>query len=254
MLHRRGFPLSVITPGVDVAAIRAALRTLGPQYARVVLAGYPPFLRDVLDEPGIADGVDLRLLMAGESISEPWRDHVLELAGKPDRPELSTLVYGTADLGMIGHETAATVAARRHAEQHPELRRRLFGAAGVTPTFVEYDPSYRYVESDASGALLFTAPNGIPLVRYRINDEGSVFGRDELLAALRAAGLPAPRPSTARYLVLNGRTDVAATFYSVKTSASAPSWCSGCSCGQASAPTPGSPRWSGRRRWPRCAG
>ncbi|WP_067649081.1 phenylacetate--CoA ligase family protein [Nocardia harenae] len=216
-LHRRGFPVSVITPGVDVAAIRAGLRTLGPQYGRVVLAGYPPFLRDVLDEPGIADGVDLRLLMAGENIGEPWRDHVLELAGKPGRPEFSTLIYGTADLGMIGHETATTIAVRRYAERLPALRRLLFGDAGSTPTFVEYDPGYRYVEPDASGALLFTAHNAIPLVRYRINDEGTVFGSRELRAALRDAGCPPPRPITrgARYLVLNGRTDVAATFYSV---------------------------------------
>ncbi|MFC3963643.1 phenylacetate--CoA ligase family protein [Nocardia jiangsuensis] len=218
-LHRRGFPISAITPGVDVAAVRAALRSLGPQYGRVVLAGYPPFLRDVLDEPGVADGLDLRVLMAGENIGEPWRDHLLELAGKPGRPEVSTLIYGTADLGMIGHETVSTIAVRRRAEQLPSLRRRLFGTAGVLPTFVEYDPGYRYVEPDPSGALLFTAHNAIPLVRYRINDEGAVFGQPELRAALREAGCPpALRATTrsARYLVLNGRTDVAATFYSVK--------------------------------------
>ncbi|MFC8526277.1 phenylacetate--CoA ligase family protein [Nocardia sp. NPDC057227] len=215
-LHGRGVPVSVITPGADVPAIRDAIRRLGPHYTTVVVAGYPPFLRDVLDTDDLElGGVDLRLLMAGENISEPWRDNVLELAGKPGRFDASCLIYGTADLGMVGHETASTIAVRRYTIEHPEI----LGGAAAMPTLVEVDPAYRYVETDAEGQLLFTAAPGTPLIRYRIGDQGAVLSPGQLRASLRRAGCPDElRPSVrgARYVVLHGRSGVAATFYSVK--------------------------------------
>ncbi|WP_280504102.1 phenylacetate--CoA ligase family protein [Nocardia farcinica] len=219
-LAARGYPVSVIAPGQNLDTVRADIAELGPYYDQVVLAGYPPFVRDVLDGAGPRVlGQDLKLLLAGENITEAWRDRMLELMGKPGRAEDTCLIYGTADAGMMGHETPTTIAARRAAEADPLLRLRLFGDATVTPTLVEYDPAFRYTETDAAGRLLFTVANAMPLVRYRINDEGEVRTAERFAAELRRAG-HALRTRTCTpssgFLVLRGRPDVAATFYAVK--------------------------------------
>lgn len=219
-LAARGYPVSVVAPGQNLETVRADIAELGPYYEQVVLAGYPPFVRDVLDGAGPEVlGQDLKLLLAGENITESWRDRVLELMGKPGRAEDTCLVYGTADAGMMGHETPTTIALRRLAEVDPRLRQRLFADAAVTPTLVEYDPRYRYTETDQAGRLLFTVANAMPLVRYRINDEGEVRTAAGLADELRRAGhglrLRTCSPSSA-FLVLRGRPDVAATFYAVK--------------------------------------
>ncbi|WP_410876063.1 phenylacetate--CoA ligase family protein [Nocardia sp. A7] len=219
-LHRRDMRVSVATPGMDIDLIRADIAALGPYYGQIVLVGYPPFVRDVLDRaPAAVLDQDIKVLMAGEAISEPWRDNLLSLLGKPDRPEDTCLIYGAADAGMFGHETANSITIRRLAQHDSTFRDTLFGADPVLPTFVEYDPAYRYVETDDRGRLLFTVANAMPLVRYRINDVGSVHTAAEVGEALRAAGhhtqVRTTTP-TAGFIAVRGRSDVAVSFYSVK--------------------------------------
>ena len=53
--------------------------------------------------------MDLKILMAGENISEGFRDYILKRIGKEGRAEHTCLIYGTADAGIMGHETLATI-------------------------------------------------------------------------------------------------------------------------------------------------
>ncbi|MRH91686.1 phenylacetate--CoA ligase family protein [Nocardia sp. SYP-A9097] len=219
-LRRRGHQLSVCTPGAEVDTILANIADLGPDYAQVVVAGYPPLLHDVLDRAN--DAVlhqDLRFLAAGESISEESRDHLLRRIGKPGEPDRICLIYGTADAGVMGHETATTIALRRLARTDSRFAITLFGGGAVLPTFVEFDPQLRYTEVDERGRFLFTIDGALPLLRYRINDEGRIFTAAQIEAALRDCGHRMPvRTSTlgAGFLALYGRADVAASFYAVK--------------------------------------
>ncbi|HEY5856018.1 MAG TPA: phenylacetate--CoA ligase family protein [Aldersonia sp.] len=222
-LANRGHRISVIAPGIDVDSILENISRLGRHYDRIVLTGYPPFVKDVLD--GAASALlrhDLRVLLAGETISERWRDHVLARIGKPERPQDTCLIYGTADAGMIGHETPTTIAVRRLADRDPSLRGAVLGGTGALPTFVEYDPDLRYVETehsppqDPAERLLFTVDSAIPLIRYRINDVGSVLTASDLTTILREHGhdLPVDTSTEATaFLALRHRTDIAATFY-----------------------------------------
>jgi phenylacetate-CoA ligase len=215
-----GHRLSVIAPGIDVATILSNIADLGPYYEQVVLVGYPPFVKDVLDQaPVRLVDTDLKILMVGENISEGWRDYILKRIGKEGRPEHTCLIYGTAAAGIMGHETPTTIAARRLARNDPGLNAALFGDHEVQPTFVEYQPDFRFTETDPDGYLLFTIDNTFPLIRYRINDRGHVITASEL------AGLLGPyrpgftvRTSTedAGFIALGQRTDIATTFYSLK--------------------------------------
>ncbi len=185
-LAAKGYPLTLVTPGNQKAEILRVLRALAPAFEQVVLCGYPPFLKDVIDA-GSADGFEwaaqpVKLVMAGEVFSEEWRSIVCERLGARE-PELATAsLYGTADGGVLANETPLSIGIRRRLAQRPELARELFGEARL-PTLCQYDPLHRYFEAD-SGDLLFSGDGGIPLIRYRILDRGGLHGFDELLGAL----------------------------------------------------------------------
>lgn len=219
-LIERGHLLTISTPGIDADAIIRDLGELGPFYEQVVIAGYPPFVKDVLDQaPDHVLAQEISLLLAGEAITESWRDHVLDRLGRPGEAHRICLKYGTADAGLMGYETPETIAIRRAAALDPHLNSELFGACGSTqPTFVEYHPEFRYVETDRDDNLLFTVDGPAPLIRYRINDRGRVFDGIQLRNELHDLGytdLAHRVEPTAHFLVLSGRPDVAAIFYSL---------------------------------------
>lgn len=215
-----GHQLSVITPGINVAAILENIADLGPYYEQVVLVGYPPFVKDVLDQaPSSVVSRDIKILMAGENITESWRDYVLKRIGKEGKAGHTCLIYGTADAGIMGHETPTTIAARRLARDDPRLNAALFGVDDVQPTFVEYQPRFRFTETDPDGYLLFTVDSSFPLIRYRINDFGRVVTAPELVRLLDQCGHELTvrmSAEDAAFIALGRRTDIAATFYALK--------------------------------------
>ena len=192
-LAAKGYPVTVATPGNNVEEILRAVQELGPYYEQVVLAGYPPFVKNVVDA-GRQRGVDwpgysIRLLLAGEVFSEEWRTLVGSRAGMTDPLSDSVSLYGTADAGVLGTETPLSVAIRRFLAGRPDAARELFGDPRL-PTLVQYDPATRYFETH-DGTLLFTGDGGIPLVRYHIADEGGLLTHDAMLAFCRAHGFEA---------------------------------------------------------------
>lgn len=186
----KGYPITVITPGNNKDEILRVLAALGQSFEQVVLLGYPPFLKDLIDL-GTANGVDwgiyrIKLVLAGEVISEAWRSLLGERT-KGTRPCYdSASLYGTADAGVLGNETPLSIAIRRFLSEHPEHGRELFGASRM-PTLVQYDPMSRYFEC-IDNTLLFSGDNGIPLIRYNIHDTGGVITYDEMMSFLRARG------------------------------------------------------------------
>lgn len=190
-LAGRGYPIIAVAPGNNKAEILRVVPELGRHVDQVVLLGYPPFVKDVIDS-GLAVGVDwsrysIKLVLAGEVFSEQWRDLVAVRAGMP-RPCLdSASLYGTADAGVLGNETPLSVTIRRFLAGRPDLARELFGGPRL-PTLVQYDPLRRLFETRDDGTLLFSADGTIPLIRYHIADEGGLLGHDELLGFCRQHG------------------------------------------------------------------
>lgn len=189
----KGYPITVVTPGNNRAEILRVVRALGPRFAQTVLLGYPPFLKDVVDA-GIAEGFDwraqaVRLVLAGEVISEEWRDLMAERLGLSDPARDTASLYGTADGGVLGNETPVSIAARRFLAREPEAARAIFGQARL-PTLVQFDPFERYFE-EHEGTLVVSGESGIPLVRYHISDEGGVIPYASLIERLRGLGFDA---------------------------------------------------------------
>jgi phenylacetate-CoA ligase len=215
--------ITLITPGINKVEIIHILQNLAPNFERVVMAGYPPFIKDMLDEAIEADvrlsKLNISLLFAGENYSETWRDYVLGKIGKKNDLEASVGIYGTADAGIMGHENPFSIYVRRTIVKHESLPQTLFPESTVLPTLVSYRPELRYFET-LDNYLLFTCDNALPLIRYQINDEGRLISGKELVSALKTHGMNIPDElvkahGSESYLALYGRSDVATTFYAL---------------------------------------
>ena len=185
-LASKGYPITVVTPGNNFEEIFRVVQELGHAFEQVVLLGYPPFLKDVIDS-GIARGVDwkryqTKLVMAGEVFSEEWRTLVGERVSSTNPCSDSASLYGTADAGVLGNETPLSICIRRFLANNPDAARALFGESRL-PTLAQYDPLSRFFEVH-EGTLLFSGDNGVPLVRYHIADTGGLITYDAMLKFL----------------------------------------------------------------------
>lgn len=179
----KGYPITVVTPGNNKAEIFRVVQELGALFEQVVLLGYPPFIKDIIDN-GIAQGVQwqqyqIKFVLAGEVISEEWRSLVGERVGAKNLCYDSASLYGTADAGVLGNETPLSICIRRFLADRPDAARTLFGESRL-PTLVQYDPLSRFFEVQ-DRTLLFSGDNGVPLVRYHIADTGGIIPYGQML-------------------------------------------------------------------------
>lgn len=180
---RNHYPISIITPGINKPEIFNALKNLSPYYKETILVGYPPFVKDIIDESPEHSidlkKLNLRILTAAESYTEKFRDYLTEKAGIKS-PYLDVLnIYGTADIGAMAWETPLSILIRRLAQKKPSLFQKMFGRINKTPTLAQYNPLFVTFES-SQGNILLTGNNMIPLVRYAVGDHGGVLSFDEM--------------------------------------------------------------------------
>ncbi|NUP78574.1 MAG: phenylacetate--CoA ligase family protein [Nonomuraea sp.] len=212
-LAGRGFPITVVAPGTDRGEIRRVLPELAPHFDQVVLLGYPPFLKNVIDtEPLPWAEWNVKLVTAGEVFSEEWRTLVAERAGIADPVRGVASLYGTADAGVLGNETALSVEIRRFLAPRPDAARQLFGESRL-PTLVQYDPRVRFFE-EHEGTLLFSGDNGVPLIRYHIADEGGVIPYERLLEFVEERGFrPGATGPRRPFVYVFGRSHFTLSYY-----------------------------------------
>ena len=222
LVAARGYPITVVAPGNVKDEIVRVLKDLAPSFQQVVLLGYPPFLKDVL-EYGRTRGLDvarmdLKCVMAGEVFSESWRDLLMSRMGARSPCYSTASLYGTADGGVLANETPLSIAVRRLLADRPDLARELFGESRL-PTLGQYDPHARFFEADGK-SLLFSSDGGVPLVRYAILDHGGIIPYDALMQRLHEARLePMAELDGARgvrplpFVFVFGRSDFTVSFY-----------------------------------------
>ncbi|SNS34815.1 phenylacetate-CoA ligase [Streptosporangium subroseum] len=215
-LAAKGYPITAVAPGSDKREILRVIPELAPHFDQVVLLGYPPFLKDVIDS-GTAQGLrwadySIKLVTAGESFSEEWRTLVAERTAMTDPSHDTASLYGTADAGVLGNETPLSIQIRRFLASRPETARELFGESRL-PTLVQYDPRVRFFE-EHDGTLLFTGDNGIPLIRYHIADEGGLIPHDRMLGFLHEHGFhPRVEGPGLPFAYIFGRSHFTVSYY-----------------------------------------
>ena len=187
-LSRRGYNLTIFSPGSNKKEMLDGVKHLASYYEQLILCGYPPFLKDVLEQ-GEAEGINwkrynVKIIFAAEAFSEKFRDFIASKVGM-SHPDLATTnIYGTADLGTMALETPFTVRLRRAALSHPNLYRDIFGSAGRLPTLAQFHPAYIHFEAP-EGEILYTGDSVLPLIRYQPGDRGGVLKFKEIMETLR---------------------------------------------------------------------
>ncbi len=226
-IHQKGFPLTIITPGISMNEIVRSVAELGDSFGQIILSGYPPFIRDILDE-GEKQGVKwkkyrIRFYFASESLSEEFRTYLYDKAGiKEDDYYTGSLnLYGTADAAIAGHEMPLGTLLRTAFSQDNQRCLDFFGKPYV-PSINQYYPFFKYFET-IDGELVFSsANNAVPLLRYNIHDRGGILQYGEMLELLKSFGYSLSdiekkiKPSLLwhlPYVYLFGRSDFTVTLY-----------------------------------------
>lgn len=185
-MTRHGVVKSV---GPDVDKILSTLRYLGPRY-RFVIAGYPPFMKHLLDEGDRVgfpwDAYRLESLVGGEGMSEELRDLLLR------RFRSVYSGYGATDIEIgMAAESPVSVAVRRLARERPDVRAALFGGDSRLPMVFQYNPLVHYLEVNAEHEIVCTVSRLdllAPRIRYNVHDEGGVMGYGAVRRILRGFG------------------------------------------------------------------
>ena len=206
--------------GPDVGKIEATLRTFGPKY-KYVIAGYPPFLKTLVDGADVDwSAYDLLALFGGEGMSEGMRDYLLDKGFKRAYGS-----YGASDLEInIGVESDFTIELRRLLGRDEELAARLLRREhGVLPMVFQYNPIDYCIETNAAGELVVTlnrTANTSPKIRYNIHDLGHVVRMPEVERILQEHGAGLSNLDDSRtdlpLLFLYGRADAAVAYYGSK--------------------------------------
>src|SRR3989344_4612439 len=138
------YKLSIINPGINKTEILNAVKKLGSYFDQIIIGGYPPFVKDLVDY-GNENGINwknksIKFIFSAEGFSEDFRDYIISNAGLKN-PYLDTLKL---------------------------------------PTLTQYIPEHFYFE-EIKGGLVCTAKSGLPLVRYDLKDNGGVHNFDRVV-------------------------------------------------------------------------
>lgn len=186
-VSQKGYPITVTTPGLNRDEIIRLVKMGSQYYDQVVLVGYPPFVKDVVDY-GITQGVDwkkinIKFLFSGEAFTERWRAHLADKTNLKNPLTDTINIYGSADVGLVAHETPLTNYLRHFTAVNAGALEDIFGSERV-PSVNQYDPTIRYFEK-IDERLIITAPSGIPLVRYDTKDIGDILYFEDLQNKLK---------------------------------------------------------------------
>lgn len=138
--------------GPDIGKILHTMRFFGPGY-RYLIAGYPPFLKHLMDaaesEGFPFDEYTMEGLVGGEGMSEGLRDYLLR--------HFKTVFsgFGATDLEIgIAGETPLAIAIRRLCRDRADVREKLFGTDSRLPMLFQYNPLMHYIEANDNRELV----------------------------------------------------------------------------------------------------
>ena len=225
-ISERGYPMTIITPGISKREIFQALRNIGTKYDQIIMCGYPPFLKDVIDEASdngiLWKNYSVKIIFAAEGFSEAFRDYIAERVGIKNIYRDIMNIYGSADLGTMAQESPLAVLIRRLALSNQSLYMKLFGQASRLPTLAQYIPNFiSFEEKDSS--VFCTGDNVLPLIRYQIGDNGGVLSYKKIVEIFKEEGIDliseikkAEIKDTVTelpFVYIYERSDFAASFY-----------------------------------------
>jgi phenylacetate-CoA ligase len=227
LLALKGYKLTIVTPGLNYQEIYRMLKKLANNYEQIILCGYPPFLKDVVDLRNKFKfnfkKYDVKFFFASEFFSESWRERVLTEIGKSGDFRASTNIYGTADSAIFSFETPMSILVRKIVEDKVTVGRELF-KSNLMPTLTQYNPVMTFYE-EVDNELTLTTNAGLPLIRYNLRDRGGILTLNEIVKDLGENKINMKSQikkhistdgfNNLPFVFLTSRTDGAVSFYAI---------------------------------------
>lgn len=192
LTRRRRYAITLINPGLNKIEILKIMKNFGGYYSQIIIGGYPPFVKDVIDD-GLQYGIhwksyNIKIIFSAEGFSEDFRTYIARKIGLKNIYKDTLNHYGTVDQGTIAHETPLSIFIRRFALQKPELYQLIFPRyKHRLPTLCQYDPTMFFFEEIDNGVVC-SSMSGFPLVRYDLKDTGGIFTFDKMSDFFKEAG------------------------------------------------------------------
>lgn len=171
------YPLCVFSPGSNHEEIIRMIASSDPYVEQFILCLCPSAIAHIrlrAEEAGMALPLHkIRFVVLGEAFPESVRISLQRQAGLPEGGAVMLSIYGSADTGLLGVESAASVALRRLLVEFPDLADDL-GIGALVPHFFHNIAPDAYLET-MGGELLITRWQGVPLLRYNLHDSVRLF-------------------------------------------------------------------------------
>ncbi len=172
MAVRLPYPFAVFSPGNKHDEIIAMIESATPFVDQIILFVCPSAIGHLLlrarQNGRTLPLTKLRYIVIGEPFPESMRGQLHQEAGAPPTEPVMFSIYGSADTGVLGVESPASVALRQVCHVDPVVRAGLGFETGTPHFFHLADPT-AYIESLA-GELCVTKWQGVPLLRYNLHD------------------------------------------------------------------------------------
>ncbi len=185
---RTNSKISILPVGYNKKELVKALKDLSPNFEQTIIVGYPPFIKEIVDE-AVSLEIDLskihcRFLFAAEAFTETFRTYVCEKSGIKN-PILDTMnIYGSADIGAMAYETPLSILIRRLIIEDSAVSMEVFGQIEKTPTLAQFDSKVIEFE-EVNGEIVLTGDAALPLIRYAIGDRGGVITYNDMVKRLK---------------------------------------------------------------------
>lgn len=228
-IARKGYKLSIVPAGPNKETYLKTLKQFAPYYDQVILMGYPPFLKDVIDESK-SHGINLkkhkiRILTAAEGFTEKFRNYLAKTCGLAEPLRDIINIYGTVEMGTMAHETALTNLIKNLADKNKKVFKAVFQQTFRMPTLAQYYPQNVYMETQDGEILVSGTGSLIPLLRYRFPDRGEVIMFDNMVERLKLAGVDIIQEAKKRgigdtvcrlpFVYVHERSDLAVSFVGI---------------------------------------
>lgn len=215
------YPFCVFAPGKQPDEIVEAItsNTLGvEQFILFLCPSDIPHLYFGAEAIGkVIPSVQLRYVVTAEPVPESVRMSLQEKAGVPQSQSFMLSIYGSTDTGVLGVESAGSVAIRKLLTLNDRLAGQFGFASPIPHLFHSFAPDV-YLEV-IERELCVTKWQGIPIVRYNLRDCVSLYRWHAVRRAIVESKVISPEQepyrevvrTTSRFygdlIAVHGRTD-----------------------------------------------
>ncbi len=193
-ISSKGYNLSIVPVGPNKEGILKALKQFGDKYDQVILCGYPPFLKDLVDEAEKLDvswkDYNIKLYTAAEGMPEEFQNYIVKKLGiKNSITDLSN-IYGTVELGTMAYETPLSNLIKKLICEDKSLLPKIFKVPIKVPTLGQYHPHHIHFETSQNNEIIVSGfGSSIPLMKYKFPDIGEVIPFDVMVERFKNAGI-----------------------------------------------------------------